>query len=108
MQDNASIHTAIKVREWLISHGVWTMTWPPYSPDLNPIEHLWYELKKKVFELHPELEDQGNSAQALRNLQDACKEAWALISERLMDRLVESMEDRIAAVIRAQGWQTKY
>jgi len=108
MQDNASIHTAIKVREWLISHGVWTMTWPPYSPDLNPIEHLWYELKKKVFELYPELEDQGNSAQALRNLQDACKEAWALISEGLMDRLVESMEDRIAAVIRAQGWQTKY
>lgn len=108
MQDNARIHTAYKVQDWLELHGVWVMSWPPYSPDLNPIEHLWYELKKKVFELHPELEDQGGSAQALRNLQDACKEAWALISESHMQTLVESMEDRIAAVIRAEGWQTKY
>ena len=54
-----------------------------------------------MFKLYPKLEDQGNSAQALRNLQDACKEAWVLISEGLIDRLVKSMEDRIAAVIRA-------
>lgn len=41
MQDNAPIHTAKLSTEWLESHGVATITWPPYSPYLNPIEHLW-------------------------------------------------------------------
>jgi hypothetical protein len=41
MQDNASIHTAHKVKEWFLDHGVtYIQNWPPYSPDLNPIEHI--------------------------------------------------------------------
>jgi len=108
MQDNAPIHTAIRVRDWLTAHGVWTMVWPPYSPDLNPIEHLWWALKRKVHELHPELDTQGNTEEARVNLCKACIEAWGLLEESLMRSLVESMEDRIAAVIAAQGWQTKY
>jgi transposase len=40
MQDNTPIHKAILMREFLMDHGIYTMDWPPYSPDLNPIEHL--------------------------------------------------------------------
>ena len=41
MQDNASIHTAIKVKEWFEERGIILLEdWPPYSPDLNPIEHI--------------------------------------------------------------------
>jgi transposase len=31
------------------------MYWPPYSPDLSPIENLWPLLKAKIYELHPEI-----------------------------------------------------
>jgi hypothetical protein len=39
MQDNASIHTAHSVRDWFRNAGLKCLDWPPYSPDLNPIEH---------------------------------------------------------------------
>ena len=40
MHDNAPIHTAHLIREWLEEHNVDVMDWPLYSPDLNPIENL--------------------------------------------------------------------
>jgi hypothetical protein len=40
MQDNAPIHMANKVKKWFEDNGIDTSDWPPYSPDLNPIEHV--------------------------------------------------------------------
>ncbi len=44
IQDNVSTHTARIVQEWLSEwareNGVELVDWPPYSPDLNPIENL--------------------------------------------------------------------
>jgi hypothetical protein len=37
MQDDASIHTARLIKNWLEEQGVEVLDWPPYSPDLNPI-----------------------------------------------------------------------
>ena len=42
MQDNVSIHKAEKVKDWFKAHGIdLIIDWPPYFPDLNPIEHVW-------------------------------------------------------------------
>jgi hypothetical protein len=39
MQDNAPIYTANKVKKWFKDNGINTSDWPPYSPNLNPIEY---------------------------------------------------------------------
>ena len=106
--DNAPIHMSNLVKEWLETHGVWTLDFPPYSPDLNPIEHLWLALKRKILELHPELEQMGQSKEDLERLIKACKEAWLAIDQGLMRRLIDSMDRRLEAVKKAHGWQTKY
>lgn len=50
MQDNARIHTARIVQDWLHEQEFEVLEWPPYSPDLNPIEHVWARLKELVNE----------------------------------------------------------
>ena len=108
VQDNAPIHKAEVTREWLESHGIWTWDWPPYSPDLNPIEHLWWALKKMVHKMHPELTKMGSSEEDWEALRAALREAWRKLSNRLIRALIFSMPRRLAACRRARGWQTKY
>ena len=51
MQDNAPIHTANIIKNWSDGHGIPLVDWPPYSPDLNPIEHAWAKLKERIYAL---------------------------------------------------------
>ena len=82
--DNAPIHMSNLVKEWLETHGVWTLDFPLYSPNLNPIKYLWLALKRKILKLHLELEQMGQSKEDLERLIEACKEAWLAIDQSLM------------------------
>lgn len=48
--DNASWHKSKEVKKWLEENPgvVELMNFPPYSPDLNPQEHVWKEMKREV------------------------------------------------------------
>uniref|UniRef100_A0AAY5L5H5 Tc1-like transposase DDE domain-containing protein n=1 Tax=Esox lucius TaxID=8010 RepID=A0AAY5L5H5_ESOLU len=98
-QDNAPCHTARSIKVWMEDHQIKTLSWPAQSPDLNPIENLWNLMKRKMDGHKP-----SNKAELLEFL---CQE-WNKVTQQQCDRLVESMPRRIKAVIKNQGYSTKY
>ena len=108
MHDNAPIHTAGIIEAWLCENRINVMDWPPYSPDLNPIENLWALLKLEVYKLYPHLLNAPNNIETLQELIWAAMIAWENIGEALLVKLLDSMVARTAAVIAADGWYTKY
>ena len=56
--------------KWLKDNKVKVLEWPSESPNLNPIESLWAELKKRV---------QARRPTNLTQLHQLCQEEWAKI-----------------------------
>jgi hypothetical protein len=93
---------------FLRSHKITPITWPPYSPDLNPIEHLWWHLKKRMHKQYPQYNNFSVAQEEWVSFCDALKECWRAIPGSLIRKLIMSMPHRMAACRKAQGWQTRY
>ncbi|GFY09068.1 transposable element Tcb2 transposase [Trichonephila clavipes] len=87
MDDNARPHRTLAVEELLESEDITRMDWPAYSPDLNPIEHVWDALGRHIAARlrHPE-----NTQQ----LKQMLIEEWALLLQEMLHQLVLSMRRR--------------
>lgn len=98
-QDSAPCHTAKSVKKWFADNGVPVMNWPSQSPDLNPIEHLWGEIKRRI------------RNKVIKNRQDLKNEifrVWEEIPPSVTQNLVASMPRRVAAVYKNKGGHSKY
>ena len=112
--DNDSKHTSaimmgpvLKLRDgrrirlpgWFSLNNVRLLHLPPLSPDLNPIEHLFAFVKQKL---------RGKRFENKDELWSTIMEIWADIPQDILTKLVDSMPERINAVILSCGGPTKY
>ncbi len=102
-QDNAPCHKAQIISDWFLEHdNEFTLfKWPPQSPDLNPIEHLWDVVEREIHIMDVQPTN-------LQQLCDAIMSIWTKIYEECIQHLVESMTRRIKAVLKAKGAPTRY
>lgn len=101
MHDNAKPHTARIVDEYLQEVNVETLNWPSRSPDLNPIEHLWDILGRR-------LRDRQPPPLSLDDVEQMLIQIWNEIDQDQIRSLISSMQRRCEAVIRSRGGNTRY
>lgn len=101
MQDGDPKHTAKKTMKYLLENGIPLLEWPPQSPDLNPIEHLWKCIKDDIAA-------SGFRAKTKTELIDRVKFVWDHVSSSMCEKLVKTMPNRILAVLKSHGGSTRY
>ena len=98
MQDNARPHSCESTKRYLRRNGVQVLDWPPYSPDLNPIENLWAYLSQRVSAVAPF---------GAEKLEAAIVAEWNAIPQFIINNLVVSFERRVKECIRLGGATTR-
>lgn len=104
--DNAPPHRANPVKRYLDTKVAdWggrlnVLPWPSQSPDLNPIESVWAYIKKNL--------KNRTKPSNLDELFQRVLEEWEGTPARILANMVESMPDRVAAVLKSRGGHSKY
>ena len=75
------------------------MEFPPQSPDVNPIEHLWVHLKREKIR---------HAATSKERLWKVLCQCWNSIEASTLQNLVRSMSKRVQAILKAKGGHTNY
>ncbi|GFS49147.1 transposable element Tcb2 transposase [Trichonephila clavipes] len=101
MDDNTRPHHANIVDECLQSEDITRMDWPAYSPDLNPIKHVWDMLGRRIAARQP-------PPTCLPELRRALLDEWCNIPQDQIDNLILSMPRRCKAFIASSGRHTPY
>jgi transposase len=92
-EDNARPHKTKVASSFCAEKNLHILSWPAQSPDLNPIENLWADIKKNIRAYKkPPLN--------LADLNCYVKKAWREIPMHTIENLVDSMPQRIQAVMK--------
>lgn len=97
--DNDPKHTAAVVTNWLDRHRIKRLKWPPFSPDMNPIEHLWDEMERRM---------QKEQPKNVKELKETLIRVWKGIEKEVVKKLTDSVPNRLNEVIKSKGYPTRY
>lgn len=99
--DNDPKHTSHLAQDTLEELNIQVMSWPAQSPDLNPIEHFWefVDRKLKGFE-----EMVASKEELWERIESIVQE----INKDLCQKLIATMPERVIDVIRAKGGYTRW
>ncbi|GLB39040.1 putative encoded by [Lyophyllum shimeji] len=100
-QDNAPSHASKSTKQWFAAHDLPLLYHPASSPDLNPIEHVWHELKTRLRAL-------PRPPNTVEELKAAVLRAWDELPIEDVDKHIRRMPDRVQAILKARGGHTKY
>lgn len=101
MDDNARPHRARVVTQYLHDEGIERMDWPARSPDINPIEHAWDMLQRRVSQ-------RARRPDTRQELENMLVEEWRRIPQADIRNLIRSFRNRCQEVIMARGGHTYY
>ncbi|GFX37529.1 transposable element Tcb2 transposase [Trichonephila clavipes] len=101
MNDNCRSHRANLVEDFLFEEGIVRMEWPACSSDMNPIEHVWDALGRRVAGRQP-------PPQTLQELERALLEEWDRIPQLVINSLIDSMLRRCSTLLAVRGNHTPY
>src|SRR4029434_9585532 len=90
--------TLFRSQKWFTDRRIKVLPWPSQSPDLNPIESPWDELKMRVHMRRP---------RNLKDLERYCMEEWSQIPCHVFTNLIMHYNRRLRAVILAKGGCSK-
>jgi len=105
MQDNASSHSAAVSKNYLLNQEISTMDWPAYSPDLNPIENVWSDMKEYIYSRYGDTVMGGQRRREETRI--LVEEAWYECTQpsKLLN-ILRGMHRRCEEVITAGGGST--
>ncbi|GFX89559.1 transposable element Tcb2 transposase [Trichonephila clavipes] len=101
MDDNAPCHRTVAAKQLLESEDIERMDWPARSPDLNPIEHVWDFLGRR-------LAARTLPPVTIRELRLALQDEWAAMPQQLFDTLILSMGRRCETCLAVRGDHIPY
>ncbi|GFV03738.1 transposable element Tcb2 transposase [Trichonephila clavipes] len=101
MDDNATCHRTLAVKDCLDSEGIQRLVWPACSPDLNPIENVWDTLGRQVSGRNYPPTNKNTLIRALT-------EEWDKLPQQLLDNVVQSMVRRVECCITLHGGHIPY
>lgn len=98
-QDNWSVHTAGTSQVWFHNHGIDLIDWPAWSPDLNPIENLWNDLKRRVYAHHPK---------TMEELENWIGVEWQETDLNFISHICRGMPHRLQLLLNNKGHKISY